>query len=467
MGDPGGGHTPPEPSEQMDLSVGRSHDNKYGMTDNGPYFVYVEMKEISRFYRNNEGNETSFNENTNLAEIIESNIKEKIVSRHLHPMVFGKFMFQKINKFNHSVLGISSINKFKIRVQFQTSTDANEFVKDPILKKNNFEAYIPFFLTTKTGIIRNFPVEMEVSDLLESDFCISPCKIIRAERMKRMVKDGNGTPNLIPTNSIKIVFLSQALPEYIIIHCVKTGVSPFIPKPIICYNCMRYNHRAQVCKSKKRCVYCGKEGDHDVKLCKKDIPKCLHCQGEHLTTDFSKCPEYNNQKKIKELIFNKNYSFREALETVKYKPFADSLSIVPNRPITFDLVNFPHINNPRTNNVPQKRGKSMSDTEEEHKKKHYTFRHKKQFKPPFKKPTPNFNLPNTQIKFSSFLLPPNPCMSGQVDKKAGNEIDKTKSFTTDNVGISPFSENICDNSNNINKSKIISNSDNLNKNKIL
>ena len=53
-------------------------------------------------------------------------------------MLFGKFIYVKMNKFNHTVLGISSINKFKIRVQFQTSTDANAFVKDPTLTNNNF-----------------------------------------------------------------------------------------------------------------------------------------------------------------------------------------------------------------------------------------------------------------------------------------------------------------------------------------
>ena len=116
---------------------------------------------------------------------------------------------------------------------------------------------------------------MEINDLLEPDFGISPYKIIRAERFKRMLKNRNGLLSLLPTNSVKIVFLSQSFPEYIVIHSMRTGVVLFNPNPIICRICIRYGHRSQVYKGKTRCPSCGGgEGVHDEIICKTQAPKC-------------------------------------------------------------------------------------------------------------------------------------------------------------------------------------------------
>ena len=131
--------------------------------------------------------------------------------------------------------------------------------------------------------------------------------------------------------------------------------------------CQIWGHRSQVCKGKTRCPACGgREGVHDELICKTQAPKCHFCQGEHVSTNIAVCPEYNIQKKIKELIFIKNYSFKEAFETVKFKPFADSLSFIPNRPITFDSANFPDLDTSKNStNLTRKRAKNQYDSEEE------------------------------------------------------------------------------------------------------
>ena len=421
------------------------------MSDNGPYFVYVESKKDLRSYVGDDGKDIVMDDDAPLSNIVNSiNVSTKVISKPIHPMVFGKFLFQKVKKYNHSIVGIASINKFKIRVQFERSTEANNFSIDPILKENKFQAYIPYFLTTKTGIVRNFPIELEVEDLLNQDYCTSPYKIIKAERMKRLVSsnDGNGSPVLAPTSSIKVIFQSQTLPDYIVIHSVRTGVTPFIPKPIICGSCLRYGHRAPFCKSRtKRCTRCTVLG-HEIKDCS-NANKCLYCQtGDHLTTNLAKCPEFVTQKKIKELMVVKNYSFQEALKTVKYKPFADSLSIVPSRPITFDTVHFPTISQNNNSNNSNKRIINLNESEGPNRKRHFTFKSQQTRKPRPAREKPNFILPNTQINIATSPLPPNPHRPTEQDINEENNIEMANSASTSNEINKSCLNNVFGNSNN-------------------
>ena len=154
MADSEGGSPPETTSSQGVSQVGLPSINVYSSTDQGPYFVHIEFKK--------EHITPSLDENIPLSQALDCvNKSPKSFSKPIHPMIFGKFIFQKMKTYQHTILGITGINKFKLRVQCQTHVDANSFVIDPILGVNNFIAYIPFFLTTKTGIIRNFTTELD------------------------------------------------------------------------------------------------------------------------------------------------------------------------------------------------------------------------------------------------------------------------------------------------------------------
>ena len=134
---------------------------------------------------------------------------------------------------------------------------------------------------------------------------------------------------------------------------------------------MRYGHRLSGCRSKRRCPSCSLE--HDFALCPNPgLPKCVHCDGEHLSTDTKNCPEYQIQSKIKEPMNLKNYSFKEALSIVKYKPYLDAISIIPPPPLVYDSKNFPSLNNSSTHSksVSQKRNRSYNENENNQKRHH-------------------------------------------------------------------------------------------------
>ena len=98
-----------------------------------------------------------------------SEIKAKFLNKTIHPILFGKLIFQKFKSFNHSILGITNLNKHKIRVEFHSGSEANKFTSDKNLKELGFDAYILLFLNTKIGIIRHFPKNMEVEEILDKE----------------------------------------------------------------------------------------------------------------------------------------------------------------------------------------------------------------------------------------------------------------------------------------------------------
>lgn len=405
MGDSTGGSVPPKPPDESP---------KYAMSDTGPYFVFVERVERVRFFINEDDRDQVIDEDTPLNVYQGEEIRTRIIKRFLHPMVFGKFLYTSLTKYKHAILGISSISRVKVRVEFQTGADANTFVSERALVENNYEAYIPQFLICKFGIIKDFSLDLEVEDLLDDECTVSPCRIIKAERMNRRVRPKDDSPSYMsPSTSVKITFLSQRLPNYIVVHSVRSEIFPFISRPVICLNCMRYGHRAVGCRGKKRCGACG--NPHDIKECQRDgPPKCLHCNGEHVTTDFHNCEEYKNQTEIKRLMAERSYSFREALRVVRYKPFSEALKHVPATPLVYDTHSFPSINsfNIMKNQGPPKRSTDVNDSDEERRdrnqKKHFKFKETRVRKTLPPKPKPNYVLPQTQINLGKSPLPPNP-----------------------------------------------------------
>ena len=390
------------PRKPPDKNISSNAKMKYAIQDSGPYFVYVEKKEISEVFLNKDNEEITFNDSAPLSEF--QNRQTKVVSKPLHPMIFGKFLFQKMPHFNHSILGVFRINRNKIRVQLQTASDANKLIDDPILTQNGFDAFIPYFLVNKIGLIRNYPFDLDVNDLVDTLYCVSPYKIIKAERMNRLVRDrtNNDPPELTPTGTIKVTFQSQSLPTHIIIHSVRSEVTPFIPKPIFCQNCLRYGHRSLGCRSKQRCPSCGNQ--HGYLECeKKETPECIYCKTAHSTTDFTKCQEYKTQHKIKEVMTLNNFSFIEALKIVKYEPYKTSLVTSP--PATFFQ------NNTASNTInsqfpPLKRSKTDNgEKQNTNIRKHHKFTHRVERKPSRSPLLPNFHLPNMQINLGSSPLP--------------------------------------------------------------
>lgn len=422
------------------------------MADCGPYFVFIEKKiEVE--------NKITITKENNEKEI---EIVKKMINQPLHPMNFGKFLFGNLSKYNNFILGISAINKFKVRVEFQNGSNANEFINEPKLKENKFNSFIPLFMTTKQGIVKNVPLDIDLEEIKNPEICVSPYRVLDVVRLNRLVKpkedDPIQSPRYLPSTTIKITFLCQTLPQYITIHSVRTIVEHYIPKVNFCLRCIRWGHKVATCRSRPRCPKCGSVEHEKISDCDSVEIKCIHCENsDHLATDITKCPEFSIQKQIKELMVTKNYSYIEASNRARYHPFSKALtssvssSSIPPPPPTYDINNFPPIGADNNNlfnfslfnyntNAPKKRPQADDNSNNNIYRKHLKVKFTKEKKSPIPKPQPNFNLPKGQIDLCPSPLPPNP-----YPPQYHNLNDKNNAPASSNVELMDACDNINNN----------------------
>ena len=105
-------------------------------------------------------------------------------------------------------------------------------------------------------------------------------------------------------------------------------VREFIPAPIRCYHCQKYDHLLKNCRGKKEpstppiCARCGEEGHSDktfiqgnlVRECTKE-PNCHHCKGSHVAGN-KNCPTQQEHKKVCELMVYHKITKQEAKKRV-------------------------------------------------------------------------------------------------------------------------------------------------------
>lgn len=255
----------------------------YDKTDIGPYTVYIE---------------------NNLPNF----------DGKLNPIKIGDILYTNHPELDNKINSIDSIGRNRVRIKFKDSFSANCLIKSANLQKYNLEAYVPKFMLHKQGIIKGVEIDYD-EEYIKQKICQFDmhCKF-SVETVKRMhVKENNtdGTKKLIPTRTVLVVFKSQVLPKYICINHVRIPVEPYQQKVLLCYNCFRYGHLGKQCRANVRCLKC--RNNHKTEECVDNLnPKCFHCDGDHLTTEIKKCPEFKRQQAIKKFMSESNLSFSEA-----------------------------------------------------------------------------------------------------------------------------------------------------------
>jgi len=105
-------------------------------------------------------------------------------------------------------------------------------------------------------------------------------------------------------------------------------------------------HLSKACKSRPRCLFCGKSAHDSPELCplRQAPPKCINCKGDHLATSHD-CSKVIEHKMAHSLAATKNISFTDALRSVNSSSSSRS-SPLSSSPPSFsdprlDFHNFP------------------------------------------------------------------------------------------------------------------------------
>ena len=173
-------------------------------------------------------------------------------------------------------------------------------------------------LNSSKGIIRDRSLKGETEEnILEY---LKPQGVTAVKRFK--IRKGE---QLIETNTFLLTFNMVTLPKSLRIFYRMIPVEIYIPNPLRCFNCQKYNHHEDNCPQDigAVCENCGM-GDHDhiTSRCKNPT-KCVNCGKDHPSRS-NKCEIWIQEKEIMRIKVTNNTTYLEAkkyLNTNQSSPF--------------------------------------------------------------------------------------------------------------------------------------------------
>lgn len=275
----------------------------YGRNDLGPYVVYV-------YASTSNGN-------------------------FPHPLTMARVI--SIVSGNH-IKEIKNIGRGKSLVVLKSAAAANSLINSGDLKTHKYNAFIPSYLVSRTGVIKNIPVDFSEAYLVDN--IRASAKVLEVMRFNRKIYK-EGKIEFVPSSTVKVKFEGRVLPKSVSLFFIILSVTPYVPRTSVCYNCFRTGHISKACKGVPRCVYCGKDKHADTEPCpdKADAPHCINCGGAHLATA-SICPHIVFQKEVASLAATENipvFEARNRLSPAPSMPAGGSANVSANQ----DFAGFP------------------------------------------------------------------------------------------------------------------------------
>jgi hypothetical protein len=165
---------------------------------------------------------------------------------------------------------------------------------------------------SKQGIIFGVDLEIDAESMVEAT---------GASKARRVVKWYGGKE--VKTQQMVLSYEGEVeLPNYVCYGWKRYRMSEFIPDPIRCFKCNKFNHRAENCDRKNKCTICAQQ--HDSRECPQKLvesikdreTKCPNCSGAHPAT-YKGCPAFQKAKEIKKVQIVEKLSYADAVNRVR------------------------------------------------------------------------------------------------------------------------------------------------------
>lgn len=268
---------------------------------------------------------------------------------NMDPLKLGQLLIAQHVNFDN----VRRIGPRKIELTFSNLTDANQLVEKPANLPEGWVPYIPNYKVLKIGQVHGIDPSYSIDKLtlaIESKY--------KGEKIERIFKKIDEV--LTPTNTIKIFFHTNSLPEQVKFFGVTVKVYPYVFNVLQCKRCYRFGHSLNNCSRNSACPECSNE--HTVANEKCNLSKrCINCKGNHSALDKS-CLKFIEQKEIKHAMATKNISLSHAKnlfnsgclnhykENSSLRPYSESL--LNNRALQSDPSCLQTLNKRRRTNPP-------------------------------------------------------------------------------------------------------------------
>ncbi|KAF9422704.1 hypothetical protein HW555_001698 [Spodoptera exigua] len=157
------------------------------------------------------------------------------------------------------------------------------------------------------GIVKGVDLDMSEKELLEA--YSSSSDISAVKRLKRMDSEGNW----VESETVRICFKSRSRPSCVYAFGCRFPVERYTFPVNQCSNCWKFGHIKRFCPSKNIiCPKCSKNHTN----CETVAYSCPNCKGSHMALDKT-CIVYLREKKIRQIMGEKNISYKEAFEVFR------------------------------------------------------------------------------------------------------------------------------------------------------
>lgn len=229
---------------------------------------------------------------------------------NIHPIKIGKLFYES------RITNIEEIRRVgynKLELRFRSHSEANEFLQNDILQKNNLNAFIPFNKLFIEGVIKNVDLSISTTEIVSLGRSAVP--VVNAMRFNRRVLT-EGKVEYVPTNTVKITFLAEQLPQHLYLYSVRFLIDRYSPPIHRCTVCQKFGHRAKFCRNPPKCDFCA--DNHITAQCnnKDSDPKCSNCSLKHAASS-PLCMVLASQRRINKIRTDLNLSYREARQTLE------------------------------------------------------------------------------------------------------------------------------------------------------
>ena len=239
--------------------------------------------------------------------LIESEDEDKPLSK-VSPFAINKWLqsistsgFQSIKKLRSGAILVDCANERASR--FLRS------LKDPAIIQVPVKVKVHSTLNSSKGVIKcrdlqGIP-EIDIRKELESE------GVMDVHRVTISRESGK-----IETNTLFLTFATPNPPASIKIGFLRVPVTPYVPSPLRCFKCQKYNHTSKTCRYSETCRNCA-QAKHDGKCVQP--AKCVNCEGNHPASS-KECPVWIRECEIQKVKSEKKCSFSEAKRLVCGNP---------------------------------------------------------------------------------------------------------------------------------------------------
>ncbi|KAH7939471.1 hypothetical protein HPB52_012777 [Rhipicephalus sanguineus] len=163
------------------------------------------------------------------------------------------------------------------------------------------------------GVIKGVPVDLDQADILAALLQRAPVRSVR---------------RLGTSENVRIVFVTESAPEYVILGYTRYRVYKYIEAPRQCTKCQRFGHVAGACRLQARCSRCGATTDRSA--CGNEEPQCPNCRKKHESTS-THCPILLKEKRIHNYKVENNAGYQLAKDAArqKQKPRGGGQAVMP------------------------------------------------------------------------------------------------------------------------------------------